>query len=62
MPIVEDDPYALLPRQREAPIATLVPELTTYVTGLSSASVPGRAPRMRWRRLRAMGSGWPAPC
>lgn len=35
VPIVEDDPYAMLRRHGVAPIATLAPELTTYVTGLS---------------------------
>ncbi|ROO25331.1 GntR family transcriptional regulator [Salinisphaera orenii MK-B5] len=35
VPIIEDDPYGCLPRQRLAPIATLAPQLTFYVAGLS---------------------------
>jgi len=35
VPIIEDDPYACLPRERLPPIATLAPELTFYVAGLA---------------------------
>jgi DNA-binding transcriptional MocR family regulator len=35
VPIIEDDAYALLPRQGLPPLATLAPELTYYITGLS---------------------------
>ncbi|MES1951639.1 transcriptional regulator, GntR family with aminotransferase domain-containing protein [Salinisphaera sp. S4-8] len=35
VPIIEDDPYGCLPKQRLAPIATYAPELTFYVAGLS---------------------------
>ena len=35
IPIIEDDAYAMLPRQSPAPIATLAPELTYYITGFS---------------------------
>jgi DNA-binding transcriptional MocR family regulator len=35
IPIIEDDAYAMLPRQVPAPIATLAPELTYYITGFS---------------------------
>ncbi len=35
LPIIEDDAYAMLPRQSPPPLATLAPELTYYVTGLS---------------------------
>jgi DNA-binding transcriptional MocR family regulator len=35
IPIVEDDAYAMLPRQNLPPLATFAPELTYYVTGFS---------------------------
>ncbi len=35
VPIIEDDAYAMLPRQASTAIATLAPELTYYVTGFS---------------------------
>jgi len=35
VPIIEDDAYGMLPRQRPDAFATLAPELTYYVTGLS---------------------------
>jgi DNA-binding transcriptional MocR family regulator len=35
VPIIEDDAYAMLPRQMPPPLATLAPELTTYITGFS---------------------------
>ena len=35
VPIVEDDPYACLPRQRLVSLAALAPELTFHVTGFS---------------------------
>lgn len=35
VPIIEDDAYAMLPRQNLAPIATLAPDLTYYITGMS---------------------------
>jgi DNA-binding transcriptional MocR family regulator len=35
IPVVEDDAYAMLPRQSPPPFATLAPELTYYVTGFS---------------------------
>jgi DNA-binding transcriptional MocR family regulator len=35
VPIIEDDAYAMLPRQVPPPIALLAPELTYYVTGFS---------------------------
>jgi DNA-binding transcriptional MocR family regulator len=35
VPIIEDDAYAMLPRQVPAPMARLAPELTYYITGLS---------------------------
>ena len=35
IPVVEDDAYAMLPRQAPPPFATLAPELTYYVTGFS---------------------------
>ena len=35
IPIIEDDAYALLPRQVPPAIATLAPELTYYITGFS---------------------------
>ncbi|MEW6167511.1 MAG: PLP-dependent aminotransferase family protein [Pseudomonadota bacterium] len=35
VPIVEDDPYACLARQRPMALAALAPELTFYVSGLS---------------------------
>lgn len=35
VPIIEDDAYALLPRQSPTPLALLAPELTYYLTGFS---------------------------
>ncbi|APW40195.1 GntR family transcriptional regulator [Rhodoferax koreense] len=35
VPIIEDDAYGMLSRQAPPPLATLAPELTYYVTGLS---------------------------
>ncbi|GAA4338854.1 hypothetical protein GCM10023144_36360 [Pigmentiphaga soli] len=35
VPIIEDDPYAMLPAQMPEPLALLAPELTYYVTGFS---------------------------
>jgi len=35
VPIIEDDAYAMLPREVPAPLALLAPELTYYITGLS---------------------------
>lgn len=35
VPIIEDDAYAMLPREAPPPLALLAPELTYYVTGLS---------------------------
>jgi len=35
VPIIEDDAYGMLPRYRPDAIATLAPELTYYITGLS---------------------------
>lgn len=35
IPIIEDDAYAMLPRQVPPAIATLAPELTYYITGFS---------------------------
>ncbi|MDM0014481.1 PLP-dependent aminotransferase family protein [Variovorax sp. J22P168] len=35
IPIIEDDAYAMLPRQVPPALATLAPELTTYITGFS---------------------------
>ncbi len=35
VPIIEDDAYAMLPLRMPAPLATLAPELTYYVTGFS---------------------------
>ena len=35
IPIIEDDAYALLPRQVPPAIATMAPELTYYITGFS---------------------------
>ena len=35
IPIIEDDAYAMLPREVPAPLALLAPELTYYITGLS---------------------------
>ncbi len=35
VPIIEDDAYAMLPRQVPAPMALLAPELTYYITGFS---------------------------
>lgn len=35
IPIIEDDAYAMLPRETPVPLAQLAPELTYYVTGLS---------------------------
>ena len=35
VPIIEDDAYAMLPRQGLAPVATFAPELTYYITGFS---------------------------
>jgi DNA-binding transcriptional MocR family regulator len=65
VPIIEDDAYGMLPRQAPAPIATLAPELTYYITGFSkclgaglrSAYVCAPNPRQAQRlagALRAM--------
>ncbi len=35
IPIIEDDAYALLPRQMPPTLATLAPDLTYYITGFS---------------------------
>ena len=35
IPIIEDDPYGMLPSRAPTPIALLAPELTYYVTGLA---------------------------
>jgi DNA-binding transcriptional MocR family regulator len=35
VPIIEDDAYAMLPRQMPPPIATIAPGLTYYITGFS---------------------------
>jgi len=35
VPIIEDDPYGMLPGQATAPLATLAPELTYYISGLA---------------------------
>lgn len=35
VPIIEDEAYAMLPRQSHTPLAVLAPELTYYVTGFS---------------------------
>jgi DNA-binding transcriptional MocR family regulator len=35
IPIIEDDAYAMLPRQMLPPLASLAPELTYYITGFS---------------------------
>ncbi|CAE6899536.1 Vitamin B6 salvage pathway transcriptional repressor PtsJ [Paraburkholderia domus] len=35
VPIIEDDAYGMLPQNAPVPLATLAPELTYYVTGLS---------------------------
>lgn len=35
LPIIEDDAYALLPREPVAPLASYAPELTWYVAGLA---------------------------
>lgn len=35
VPIIEDDAYGFLPSQSPAPLATLAPELTFYVTGFA---------------------------
>jgi DNA-binding transcriptional MocR family regulator len=35
VPIIEDDAYAMLPQTSPAPLATLAPELTFYVTGFA---------------------------
>lgn len=35
VPIIEDDPYACLPRQRSIALAALAPELTFHVTGFA---------------------------
>ena len=53
VPIIEDDAYAMLPRDAPAPLASLAPELTWYVTGLSKSFGAGlrvaylRAPTAR---------------
>jgi DNA-binding transcriptional MocR family regulator len=35
IPIIEDDAYGMLPRKTPAPMATLAPELTYYISGFS---------------------------
>jgi DNA-binding transcriptional MocR family regulator len=35
IPIIEDDAYAMLPRQAPSPLALLAPDLTYYITGFS---------------------------
>lgn len=35
VPIIEDDPYGVLPSRPTAPLATLAPELTYYITGMA---------------------------
>jgi DNA-binding transcriptional MocR family regulator len=44
--IVEDDIYGYLPPERPAPIATLAPERTVYVTGTAKCLAPGL--RLGW--------------
>jgi DNA-binding transcriptional MocR family regulator len=39
--VIEDDVYGRLPEQRSAPIATLAPERTIYVTSASKSIAPG---------------------
>jgi DNA-binding transcriptional MocR family regulator len=39
--IVEDDPHALLPRERPLPIAALAPEISYYITSTSKTLAPG---------------------
>ena len=41
VPVIEDDPYGLLPQQKIPPIATLAPEITYYINGLSKCFCPG---------------------
>ena len=40
VPIIEDDAYGMLPAQPVAPIATLAPELTYYISSLSKCLSP----------------------
>ncbi len=53
LPIIEDDAYGMLPRQTPQAMATLAPELTTYITGFSKCVGAGlrtayvRAPNAR---------------
>jgi DNA-binding transcriptional MocR family regulator len=35
IPVIEDDAYSMLPRERPTPLAVLAPELTYYLTGMS---------------------------
>jgi DNA-binding transcriptional MocR family regulator len=37
VPIVEDDAYGFLPRESPAPLATLAPDLTFYISGLAKS-------------------------
>ena len=39
--ILEDDVYGLLPSDRPPPIATMAPDITIYITGLSKSIAPG---------------------
>ncbi|NQV82453.1 MAG: PLP-dependent aminotransferase family protein [Rhodospirillales bacterium] len=41
MTILEDDVYGLLPSNRPPPIATIAPDITIYITGLSKSIAPG---------------------
>ncbi|MBB4313726.1 aminotransferase-like domain-containing protein [Roseospira marina] len=39
--VIEDDIYGLLPEQRPAPLATLIPHRTVFLTGTAKALAPG---------------------
>jgi DNA-binding transcriptional MocR family regulator len=62
VPIIEDDAYAMLPRDTPPPLATLAPALTYYITGLSkcfgaglrSAFVHAPGPRQAERLAGAL--------
>ncbi|MDP3872475.1 MAG: PLP-dependent aminotransferase family protein [Methyloversatilis sp.] len=62
VPIIEDDAYAMLPRDTPPPLATLAPALTYYMTGLSkcfgaglrSAFVHAPGPRQAERLAGAL--------
>ncbi|PLZ04080.1 GntR family transcriptional regulator [Burkholderia sp. WAC0059] len=61
VPIIEDDAYGMLPRETPPTLASLAPELTYYVTGLSKSFGAGlriaylRAPTAREARRVAGG-------